>query len=104
MTSDGTSPGLSARFVRDPDFVFRRIADEVILVPVRRNMGDLESIYSLNETAARVWELFDGQRTLGDILDVLVAEFEVAPDTAEADLRSLLGQLTEAGAIQPSRS
>jgi hypothetical protein len=101
MTSDGASPGLGARYAKDPDFVFRRIADEIILVPVRRNMGDLESIYSLNETAARVWELLDGRRTLGDLVATLVQEFEVAPGTAETDLRSLLGQLTEAGAIHP---
>jgi hypothetical protein len=101
MTSDRASPGLGARYARDPDFVFRRIAEEIILVPIRRNMGDLESIYSLNETAARVWELLDGRRTLGEIVDALVQEFEVASATAETDLRALLGQLAEAGAIHP---
>jgi hypothetical protein len=98
-----TDTSLDRRFTRDPDFVFRRIADETILVPVRRNMGDLESIYSLNETAARVWELLDGRRTLAEILELLVQEFEVASVTAETDLRVLVEQLAEAGAIQAGR-
>jgi hypothetical protein len=66
-------------------------------------MGDLESIYSLNETAARVWELLDGRRTLAEILELLVQEFEVASVTAETDLRVLVEQLAEAGAIQAGR-
>ncbi len=104
MPSDGASPDLSSRYTRDPDFVFRRLADEIILVPIRRNMGDLESIYSLNETAARIWELLDGRHTLAEIRDVLVSEFEVRPETAAADLQALLEQLEEAGAVQPCRS
>ena len=102
MTSDGALPGLSARYARDVDFVFRRIAEEIILVPVRRNMGDLESIYSLNETAARVWELLDGRRTVGDVLDTLVGEFEVASKTARQDLEALLAHLGEIGAVHES--
>ena len=39
-------------YQKDPDMVSREIAGEVILVPIRRNVGDLESVYTLNETAA----------------------------------------------------
>ena len=51
-------------FQKDPNIVSRKIADEVILVPIRHNVGDLESIYTLNEVGARIWELVDGQRKL----------------------------------------
>ena len=53
---------LDAVFCHDPNIVDRNIAGEVILVPIRNNVGDLESIYTLNETAARIWELLDGVR------------------------------------------
>ncbi len=85
-------------YTRNPDYVFRRIADEVILLPIRKNLGDLESIFTLNEVAARVWELLDGRRTLGEIRDQIVAEFEVGPETVEADLEGLLRRLEEIGA------
>ncbi len=90
---------LDSSYARDPDFVFRRIADEVILLPIKKNLGDLESIFTLNEVAARAWELLDGRRTLGEIRDVIVAEFEVALETAELDLGEFLGRLEEIGAV-----
>jgi len=88
------------RFARDPDFVFRRIAEEVILLPIRQNMGTMESVYALNAVAARVWELLDGRSTLGEIRERIVAEFEVAADTAGADLEELLRELQAIGAVR----
>lgn len=87
-------------YKKDPSIVFREIAGEMILVPIRQNVGDLESIYTLNETAARVWELLDGQRTLREIRDELVQEFEVEADQAQQDLVELLEQLESVGAVK----
>ncbi len=91
---------LDDRYCKDPFIVFREIAGEMILVPIRQNVGDLESIYTLNETAARVWELLDGQRTLREIRDELVQEFEVEADQAQQDLVELLEQLESVGAVK----
>jgi len=90
---------LRRQYVKAPEFVSRRIADEMLLLPIRKNLGDLESIYTLNEVAARVWELLDGQRTVEAIRDLLVAEFEVTAVTAEADLADLLCQLEQIEAV-----
>lgn len=86
-------------FKKDPNMVFRKIADEVILVPIRQNVGDLESIYTLNEVAARIWELIDGKRNMGEIKDKIVEEFEVTPEEAEKDLVEHLQQLEGIKAI-----
>jgi len=91
---------LERRFAKDPSIVARKIADEFILVPIRRKAGDLESIYTLNEVAARIWELVDGQKRVHDIRDVIVEEFEVGPEQAEADLVELLQQLEQVGAVR----
>jgi hypothetical protein len=94
------SLSLDDRYGHDPNIVDREIAGEVILVPIRDNVGDLESIYTLNETAARIWALLDGERTLAEVRDAIVAEFEVDPVDAEADLLELVGQLAAADAVQ----
>ncbi len=86
-------------FQHDPAIVSRVIAGETILVPIRKNVGDLENIYTLNETAARVWELADGQRTLADIHHQIVTEFEINPLQAEQDLLELVENLVEIGAL-----
>ena len=80
--------------------VARRIRDEVMLVPILNNAADIQSLFTLNETAARVWELIDGNNQEEDIVRTLVAEHEVDPDQAQADLSSLLSELKEIGAIE----
>lgn len=52
---------------------------------------------SVSEVGERIIELVDGSRTVGQIVDVLVEEFEVSREVAEADTRQfielLLGKL-----------
>ncbi|MBI4247835.1 MAG: PqqD family protein [Candidatus Rokubacteria bacterium] len=86
-------PALDRIWARNPEFVSRRIGGEVLLLPIRQNMGDLESLFTLNAVGARVWELLDGGRRLGEIRDVIVAEFEVTPGQAEADLVDFIDKL-----------
>ena len=90
---------LTKSFVKDPNIVSRRIAGEVILVPIRKNVGDLESIYTLNEVAARIWELIDGRRDIRQIEKIITDEFDVTSEKAERDIRNLLKQLAKIGAI-----
>ena len=80
--------------------VFRKVADEFILVPIRHNVGDLESIYTLNAVAARIWELINGERTIREIKEKIVEEFEVSPEEAEKDLQEYLQQLVNIEAIR----
>jgi hypothetical protein len=79
--------------------VFRKIGDECILVPVRQGVGDLESIYTLNETAARIWELLDGTAKGVEIRDKIIGEFDVTREEAEKDLAHHLKELASIKAI-----
>ena len=84
---------------KDPAIVARQIAGEMILVPIRQNVGDLESIYLLNETALFAWQLFDGVFTLADIRSQITQEFEVDELTAGQDLLELVADLDRVGAL-----
>ena len=90
---------LSAIYQHDPNIVSRLIAGEMVLVPIRNNVGDMECIYTLNETAARIWELIDGQRSLAQVHQQMVSEFEINPRQAELDLLELMDSLLENGAL-----
>jgi len=92
-------PSLHQRYQKDPSIVSRDIAGEVILVPIRQNVGDLENIYTLNPTAARAWALFDEQHTLEEVSQMIVEEFEVEEEVARRDLLELVSQLLEIKAI-----
>ncbi len=90
---------LNTVYKKSDSIVSRRIADEFILVPIRQNVGDLESIYTLNETAARIWELIDGKIKVREIKEKLIEEFEVTPEEAEKDIIEHIMQLEEIKAI-----
>jgi hypothetical protein len=81
------------------DLVARRILNELILVPIRRKVAEVECLYVLNEVGACIWELIDGKRPVREICDAIVKEFAVNEAEAEADLLKLLAQLGEIGAI-----
>ena len=84
---------------QDDSIVSRRIEDEVILVPIRQNVADLESIYVLSEVGAHIWEQIDGRRTTAEILPLIVEEFEVYEEEAQKDLKEFIQQLSSVGAI-----
>lgn len=86
-------------YKKSDSVVYRKIGSEFVLVPIRQDVGDLESIYTLNETGARIWELIDGKTKVSEIKERLLEEFEVLPEEAENDLQEHLRQLEEIEAI-----
>ena len=90
---------MKKKYKRNEDFVFRRIGDETILVPIKNKVGDMSFIYNLNQVAAFVWEQASGKNTLFDISDMISEEFNVSPEQAQADLCDFINQLKELHAI-----
>ena len=91
--------GLDKIYKRNENFVFRKIEDETILVPLKDNVDDMGSIYNLNEVAAFVWEQLDGKKSLGDIKNRLLEEFEVYAVEAGDDLSEYIAQLKKIEAV-----
>lgn len=91
---------LGSVYERNDRVVSRKIVDELILVPIRQNVADMETLYTLNEVGARVYELVDGQRPVEAIVERIVSEFDVDRATAEADVREFLSQLLSIDAVR----
>jgi hypothetical protein len=53
----------------------------------------------LNETASDVLELIDGKRSLQDIVEAMLVDYEADPERLSQDVSDYLGQLVEAGVI-----
>jgi hypothetical protein len=80
--------------------VHREIAGETILVPVRRHMADLDSVYTLDEVGSRTWELIEPGRTVEEICAELAAEYDVAWDVVLQDVVEFVQQLESFGAVR----
>jgi len=73
---------------RRSQLLVQELPDEVLIYDVERNV-----VHCLNGTAARVWALCDGERTISEIAQLLGSDLE--PGTAEALVWSALDQFTE---------
>ena len=101
MTDGGSALDGSARFSRKDDVIFREIAGETVLVPLRSGVGEISSIFTLNEVGATIWRLLDADRPLAAVAAELAAEFEVSQEKALADVTAFAGLLAEKGFVVP---
>ncbi len=93
-------PLLEKQYFRNEQFISRQIADEFLLIPVSNQLKGDSWLFVLNEVGARIWELIDRDRSVQEIEQLLLEEFDTTPEQLEEDLLRLLGQLQELGAIE----
>jgi hypothetical protein len=94
-------PGAGRRYVRNDDLVTRRVAGQTLVVPVRSSVGDLESLFTLNEVGSHLWGLLDGRRGVEELAAAVCEAFDVSEEEARADTLAFLAELEEAGLIRP---
>ena len=87
-------------YVKNDDFVQREVAGECILIPIRRQLTDVNSLYVLNDTGAALWRRIDGEKTLQAIALDFLNEFDVAQLQLEKDVASLIEDLLSIHAIR----
>jgi hypothetical protein len=91
-------------FIRNQDIVSRKIAGELFLVPVKGKLADMEKIFTLTTVAEYIWDRLDGQRSLDDIRNDVVARFDVGEEQADSDIREFIAELVEAGLIRAEKT
>ena len=70
--------------------VTKKTGDEYVLVPITNNIADMNSVYTLNETGAFIWEQIDGRRSIEEIITALINEYDVDNKSAESDVISFI--------------
>jgi methyltransferase-like protein len=82
--------GLKSIISQSASVVTRKTGNEYVLVPITNNIADMNSVYTLNETGAFIWEKIDGKRSVEDIIDALADEYDIDQQTAESDVFSFI--------------
>ena len=88
---------IHARYRASPDVLATRVGDEIVLVDVKT-----DQIYSLNGTAARIWELITDDRDRADVERYMMAEFDVAAAELTEAIDDVVRSLTRNGLLVPS--
>ena len=88
------------RFVRNKNFIFRQIVEEMVLVPIRQNVADLDSIYTLNELGVFIWERLETPISAAELQDDILEDFDVDAATVQSDLTIFIEELERIGAVE----
>jgi hypothetical protein len=87
----------SAKITVSKDNVFCELEGEAVILNLRDGV-----YYGLNPVGLRIWELIQSPKTLNEILETLTAEYEVERAVCQADVETLLKQLSGKGLIEIS--
>lgn len=79
---------------KSPKVAHRVIEGEGFIVDSRTG-----TLHHLNPIAAEIWGWIDGRRSEEDLAELLRGRYEVDRETADADVRGLLGELAAKGAV-----
>lgn len=88
---------------KNPDIVTRVIDEETILIPIYKTSEDINCIYTLNKSAAAVWDLINGKRSIGAIKKEVLKKFDTSPEALEKEMEELLKDLSEIKAVRNER-
>jgi len=73
------------------------LAGEAVILSLQSGM-----YYGLDQIGATIWTLIQEPRTVTEIRDAILDEYDVEPDRCERDAVELLEQLADAGLVKVS--
>jgi hypothetical protein len=78
--------GLKSILSHSPSIVTRKTGNEYVLVPIANNIADMNSVFTLNETGAFIWEQIDGKKNVEEIISAVTEEYDIDYENASKDV------------------
>ncbi|MDM1295965.1 PqqD family protein [Sphingobacterium sp. N143] len=83
------------------DLVLRTIGSDHLIVDPSQDMVDLSTVYTLNSSAAWLWEqLKDKEFDLGTVVELLCENYDVSGEQAQSDAEILLQDFEKQGLLE----
>ncbi len=80
------------------DYVYCKVEDEMVLLGMEDGI-----YYGLNPVGAFIWDQINEPKTIDDIRDAILSEYEVEKNECERDLCVLLSELVAKGLVEVIR-
>lgn len=87
MKDNAVTPATTV--VARPEHVSRSVGDEAVI------LADRGMYFGLNPVGARVWGLIQEPRTVAEVCETIMAEYEVDRSACERDVLELVTRLSE---------
>ncbi|MEL6441763.1 MAG: PqqD family protein [Cyanobacteria bacterium J06621_8] len=85
----------TAIYQTSPNNLYSEVADEAVILDI-----DSGVYYGLNSVGVDVWQWLQQPRTEAQIIDRLLAEYDVSREQANLDIRAILEEMLSAGLIK----
>ena len=74
---------------KNPDLAWREIDDETVIISPHDSV-----MHELNDTGSFLWKSIDGKKSAAELAELLVENYQVAPDIALSDAQALLEEMS----------
>lgn len=81
-------------------FVLRQVADATIVVPSGKASLDFNGMITLNETGAFLWSLLENETTVDEMVEAMLADYEVDEATARTGIERFVAKLDSEGLLE----
>jgi hypothetical protein len=87
------------------NLILRRIGNEYVIIVPDRGQVDLTEVYTLNETAAWIWEQFENKDfTFEQVVELMQEHYDADKERVMSDVNELLNVLIKGGLISESET
>lgn len=81
-------------------FVLRKIAGSNVVVPIGSETADFNGMMTLNETGAMLFGMLSKDRSIEDLTNAMLSEYDVSATEAEEDVKAFVKALENAGMLE----
>ena len=83
------------------NFVFERIMDENIIIPIGKEADQVHGIIRLNDSGAFLWDcLSNGKETNSQLEQALIDKYKIDPSVAREDVLFFINNLKSIGCLE----
>ena len=86
---------LSSTIMRSPDQVFTDLGGEIVILSLRS-----PEYCGLEAVGAHIWNIIQEQKTVEEILNTLLHDYDVEPDRCKRDLLAIIEELANEGLVE----
>lgn len=81
-------------------FILREVADNFIVVAVGDRVKEFNGLINLNSTGAFLWKVLEKGATEDDLVNALLAEYEIDEQTARRDVGIFVAKVKETNLVK----
>ena len=81
------------------EYVLREIAGDYIIIPVGATALEFNGLITVNEVGVTLWNMLQEEVTMEDLVQGVLAEYDVQEEVAREDIQEFLDELEKGGIL-----